>query len=258
MITLTTDFGLKDPYVATLKGVIYTINPHAKIIDLTHNIEKFNLRSGAFVLAATVPYFPSGTIHVVVVDPGVGTARRALVVQTKQAFFVGPDNGILMLAAKRQGIEHVYELSNSRFWLTGVSNTFHGRDIFVPVAAYLDRGIAVTAVGSEITPPPMPNFGCVTNKAGVICGEVLYIDDFGNVITNISGEALPNCMLQVDLAGVSFQLSLTKTYAQTKPQGAVVLIGSHGFLELALNQGHFAKKYPVRIGDPIKITQTSV
>ena len=117
MITLTTDFGLKDPYVAEMKGVILSINPNANIVDVSHGVDKFNVRMGAFMLASAAPYFPKGTIHLAVVDPGVGTERRAILVQTKQGFFVGPDNGVLMLAAQAQGIEHVYELANPKFML---------------------------------------------------------------------------------------------------------------------------------------------
>ncbi len=117
MITLTSDFGLKDPYVAEMKGVILTINPNATIIDITHDVEKFNIRMGAFILASAAPYFPQGTVHLAVVDPSVGTDRRAILVQTKQGFFVGPDNGVLMLAAKNQEIEHIYELTNTKFYV---------------------------------------------------------------------------------------------------------------------------------------------
>ena len=115
MITLTSDFGLKDPYVAEMKGVILSINPNASIVDITHGVEKFNIRMGAFMLASAAPYFPKGTVHLAVVDPGVGTERRAILVQTKQGFFVGPDNGILMIAAQNSGIEHTHELTNPKF-----------------------------------------------------------------------------------------------------------------------------------------------
>ncbi len=137
MITLTSDFGLKDPYVAEMKGVILTINPNATLVDITHEIEKFNVRAAAFALASAAPYFPDGTVHLAVVDPGVGTDRRAIVIQTKKGFFVGPDNGVLVLAAQSQGIEHMYQLSNPKFMMPKVSSTFHGRDIFAPAAAYL-------------------------------------------------------------------------------------------------------------------------
>ena len=175
MITLTSDFGLKDPYVAEMKGVILTINPNATIIDITHDVEKFDIRMGAFMLASAAPYFPKGTVHLAVVDPGVGTERRAILVQTKQGFFVGPDNGVLMLAAKNQGIEHIYELSNPKFMLPKVSATFHGRDIFAPAAAYLDIGVKPAEFGPEITDAVMPEFvhvkrrGWLFNRRNLAC-----------------------------------------------------------------------------------------
>ena len=146
MITLTSDFGLKDPYVAEMKGAILTINPKATTIDVTHDVEKFNIREGAFMLASAAPYFPKGTVHLVVVDPGVGTERRAILIETKLGFFVGPDNGVLVLAAKNQGIKHIYQLTNPKFTLPNISGTFHGRDIFAPAAAHLDRGVKLSLI----------------------------------------------------------------------------------------------------------------
>ena len=131
MITLTSDFGLKDPYVAEMKGVILTINPKATIIDITHGVEKFNIRMGAFMLASAAPYFPKGTIHLAVVDPGVGTERRAILIQTKKGFFVGPDNGVLILAAQNQGIEHIYEITNPKFMLLQSFQTLFMAETFL-------------------------------------------------------------------------------------------------------------------------------
>ncbi len=254
MITLTTDFGLKDPYVAEMKGVILTINPNANIVDVSHGVDKFNVRMGAFMLASAASYFPKGTIHLAVVDPGVGTERRAIVVQTKQGFFVGPDNGVLMLAAQAQGIEHVYTLANPKFMLPQVSCTFHGRDIFAPAAAYIDKGVDAKEFGPEITDAITPKFSTVERNDGSLFGEVLHVDGFGNAITNITQNELSTAKaVKVNLHHISLQLTLTKTYAQAKSQEPIALIGSHGFLELALNQGNFAEKYRVRAGDRIEI-----
>ncbi len=254
MITLTTDFGLKDPYVAEMKGVILSINPKAKIIDLTHDVEKFNTRMGAFMLASAVPYFPKGTIHLAVVDPRVGTERRALLVQTKKGFFVGPDNGVLMLAAQTQGIEHIYKLTNQKYMLPNISHTFHGRDIFAPVAAHLDKGNAPSKFGEEITDPITPIFTNIDRKNNLLIGEILHVDGFGNIITNITQKELYQAKtLKVNLHNVSLQLEFSKTYAQTKPRESLALIGSHGFLEIALNQESFAEKYRVRPGDRIEV-----
>ncbi len=158
LITLTSDFGLKDPYIAEMKGAILSINPKATIIDITHDIEKFNIRMAAFILASASPYFPEGTIHLAVVDPEVGTKRRAILIQTTKGFFVGPDNGVLILAAQSQGIEHLYELANPKFMLPKISSTFHGRDIFAPAAAYLEKGVKPADFGLEIIDPFKPEF----------------------------------------------------------------------------------------------------
>jgi hypothetical protein len=148
-VTLTSDFGLKDSYVAEMKAVILGISPSANIIDVSHDIEKFDVRMAAYALACAAPYFPKGTVHVVVVDPGVGTRRRSLLVQTQTAFYVGPDNGILALATNNQGIEHIFEITNPKFMLTRISNTFHGRDIFAPVAAHLANGTQPKEFGPD-------------------------------------------------------------------------------------------------------------
>ena len=255
MITLTSDFGLKDPYVAEVKGVILTINPQATIIDVTHSVEKFNIRQGAFVLASAAPYFPKGTIHLAVIDPDVGTKRRAILIQTKQGFFVGPDNGLLMLAAQNQGIEHLYEISNSKFMLPKVFSTFHGRDVFAPVAAHLDKGIKPSEFGLEITKAAKPKFANIERRNSSLIGEVWHIDNFGNIITNISQKDLPqNRVVNVKLPGVLQNISFGKTYAQAKPDEPLALIGSHGFLEIALNQGNAAEKFHAKAGYKIEVS----
>ena len=254
MITLTTDFGLKDPYVAEMKGAIFTINPDAKLVDITHDVEKFNIRVGAFMLASAAPYFPKGTVHLAVVDPGVGTERRAILVQTKTGFFVGPDNGVLMLAAQNQGIKHIYELANPKFMLPKVSSTFHGRDIFAPAAAYLDKGVKPHEFGPEVTDPVTPQYATVKKKNNTLIGEVLHIDGFGNIITNIPEKELATPKtVKVKLRNVSLKLAFAKTYAQAKPNEPIALIGSHGFLEIALNQGNAAEKFSAEVGDAVEV-----
>ena len=255
MITLTSDFGLKDPYVAEMKGVILTINPQANIIDVTHSIEKFDIRVGAFVLASVTPYFPKDTIHLAVIDPDVGTERRAILIQTKQGFFIGPDNGVLMLAAQNQSIEHLYEISNPKFMLPKVSSTFHGRDVFAPAAAHLDRGVKPSEFGPEITEAAMIKFPSVERRNSSLIGEVWHIDDFGNIITNISQKDLPqNQVVNIKLIGVLQNISFGKTYSQAKPHEPLALIGSHGFLEIALNQGNAAEKFNAKPGDKIELS----
>ena len=257
MITLTSDFGLQDPYVAEMKGVILAVNSNATLIDITHEIEKFNVRMAAFTLASVAPYFPNGTVHLAVVDPGVGTKRRAIVIQTKTGFFVGPDNGILVLGAQSQGIEHVYQLTNSKYMLSSVSSTFHGRDIFAPAAAYLDKGVKPSNFGSEITNLVKPRFAKVEKTDKSLVGEVIHIDGFGNIITNICEKDIVDSSIKtikVQLPRTSLKIILGKTYAQAKPEEPIALIGSHGFLEIALNQNSAAAKFHVAAGDNITAT----
>jgi S-adenosylmethionine hydrolase len=255
MITLTSDFGLKDPYVAEMKGVILTINPNATITDISHNVEKFNIRMGAFMLASATPYFPKGTVHLTVVDPGVGTERRSIVVQTKQGFFVGPDNGVLMLAAQNQGIKHVYELTNPKFVSPKISSTFHGRDVFAPAAAHLDSGVKPSEFGSEITDAVTTDFAEVKRKNGCFVGEILYVDSFGNVITNLSRKEISKAKtVTLKLQNFSLKIVLGETYAQAKRHQPIALIGSHGLLEIALNQESVAEKYDLNVGNIVEVT----
>jgi hypothetical protein len=257
MITLTSDFGLKDPYVAEMKGVILTINPKATLVDITHDIEKFNIQKAAFTLASAVPYFPDGTVHLAVVDPEVGTQRRAIVIQAKKSFLVGPDNGLLILAAQNQGIEHIYHLTNSKFMLPKVSNTFHGRDIFAPAAAYLEKGVQPAEFGPEVEDPLIPAFAQVKYSNGSLIGEILNVDGFGNIITNINEKDIvckEGRTVNIELTSTSLKLLFEKAYAQAKLKEPILLIGSHGFLEIALNQSSAAEKFHVKAGDKIKVT----
>jgi len=253
IITLTTDFGLRDSYPAEMKAVILGISPGATIVDVTHEIEKFNIRMGAYVLASASPYFPRGTIHVVVVDPGVGTKRRPILMQTKHSYYVGPDNGVLALAGKNQGVEHIYEISNRKLMLPEVSDTFHGRDIFAPAAAHLANDTQPTEFGSEVKKIVMPEFANVIRRENMLVGEVLHIDGFGNIITNFrEGELeLADVKAAVDLKlkNIRLKLQLCKAYAEAKPQQPLAIIGSHSFLEISINQGNAAETYKIESGD---------
>lgn len=255
MITLTTDFGLKDPYVAEMKGVILSLNPNAILIDATHEVEKFDVREAAFALASATPYFPASTVHLAVVDPGVGTVRRGIVVETQRGFFVGPDNGSLMLAAQHQGIKHIYELTNPKLRRAKVSCTFHGRDIFAPAAAYLDMGVKPSEFGPEVTDPQTPAFASVIQKEGGLSGEVLHVDGFGNIISNLQPKQPSQTQtITLKIADLNLKLPFVKTYGEAKPQSAIALIGSHGFLEIALNQGSAAEKFHAKIGSRVEVS----
>jgi len=259
LITLLSDFGLKDPYVAEMKGVILSICPQARLIDISHEIEKFNVRMGAFVLASAASYFPKGTIHVAVVDPGVGTKRRAILVETKDMFFVGPDNGLLMLAAERQGIRHVYNITNRRLMLSHVSHTFHGRDVFAPVAAHLANGYKPSDFGSEIHDYVVPRFVKPRLTKSALVGEVLHIDDFGNIVTNISRAEFEKtgiqegAMLGFRLKDKVVKLRFCSTYGEVSVGKSLALIDSHDFLEISTNQGNTANKFGARVGDTIAV-----
>ena len=259
IISLTTDFGLRDPYVAEMKAAIIGICPDAAIIDLTHGVEKFNVRTGAFMLASAAPYFPNGTVHIAVVDPYVGTSRRPIIIQTERAFFVGPDNGMLILAAEVQGIKQMRQIETRRLMLPHVSSTFHGRDIFAPTAAHLANGIALEEFGPQITEVVKPEFVKVTRTQDIIVGEVLHVDDFGNLITNIHVKeiaAFGQEIIQVEIGShIPQQMKLSTTYAEAKPKEPLALIGSHTYLEIALNQGDAAEKFGAKAGDKIKVSK---
>jgi len=258
MITLTTDFGLKDPYAAEMKAVILGISPNAVIIDITHEVAKFNVRMGAYVLSSAAPYFPRGTIHVAVVDPGVGTQRRPILIQTKQGFFVGPDNGILVLAAENQGIKRIYAITNPKFMLSKVSSTFHGRDVFAPAAAHLTSGVNPAEFGPEIREVAKPEFAKVTRRKNLLVGEVLHVDNFGNIITNINEVEIARVRVKdtvnVELPGRKLKLKFCRAYAEAKPQEPLALIGSQGYLEIAMNQGDAAAEFNTKAGDKVTVS----
>jgi hypothetical protein len=255
IITLTTDFGLRDSYVAEMKGVILGICPDARIVDVSHEVEKFNIRMGTFILACAAPSFPKGTIHVAVVDPGVGTKRKPILIQTRQAYFIGPDNGILILAAKKQGIEHVYEITNRKLIRPEVSNTFHGRDIFAPTAAHLAKGTAASQFGRHAKRLSTPDFVKAKIKEDRLIGEVIHVDDFGNIITNLDWEVVrPLCtekVIIVKLKNKEVKSKLCKTYGEAEKQKPFAIVGSHGFLEFSVNQGNAAETLDAKQGDKI-------
>jgi len=261
LITLLSDFGFKDPYVAEMKAVILSICPDAYIIDISHEIEKFNIRMGAFVLAQAAHYFPEGTIHVAVVDPGVGTARRPIIVETERSLYVGPDNGLLILAAQNEGIKCIYEISNRKYMLKRVSKTFHGRDIFSPAAAYLAMGVEPSKFGPVIRDPVKPSFSSPETREEEIIGEVIHIDGFGNIITNISEKNLKAAGISegrnlcVQLGDKRMILKMCSSYDEVCKNAPLSIIGGTGFLEISVNQGNASKILNVKIGTPITLTR---
>lgn len=261
IITLLSDFGLQGPYVAEMKAVILSICPETRIVDISHEIGKFNIRMGAFVLASATPYFPARTIHVAVVDPGVGTKRRPIIVETECSFYVGPDNGILMLAAHKEGIRHVYHVNNSQYMLPKISRTFHGRDIFAPAAAHLAKGHAPSNFGPQIHDYLLPEFAKPRLKKAELSGEIIHIDGFGNLVTNISAEDLEKIGISegvdfvVEFGGKTSSLKLCSAYGGVSTKNPLAIIGSGGFLEFSVNQGNASQIFSLKIGDYVLVSR---
>lgn len=265
VITLTTDFGLSDHYVATVKGSILSVNPHATIVDISHDVRPQDIEQAAFLLGCAYGYFPQGSIHVVIIDPGVGTERRALALATADFFFVGPDNGVLSAAlpdSLRQlaggAVSAVplpeairgYSLSHSRYHRQPVSPTFHARDIFAPASAHLSLDVDV----SELGPPvrdivALPPFRAEEAADGSLIGRVIHIDRFGNLITTVHADQLPT-ETEVRIAQRRIR-NLSITYAETA--GLAALIGSCGYLEIAMNGGSAQYELGVAMGDPVLV-----
>jgi S-adenosyl-L-methionine hydrolase (adenosine-forming) len=262
IVTLMTDFGLKDGNVGVMRGVILGMAPHTQVVDLSHLISPQNVREAALILARSAPYFPPETIHVVVVDPGVGTARRPIAARLGAQRFVGPDNGVITLLleyAEKQGwpLEFVH-LDKPQFWLTEVSNVFHGRDIFSPVAAHLANGKALQAVGTPITDPVRLALPAPDRTLTSLRGEVIHIDHFGNVASNIRVEHLAEWLstpekLTVHLSGAEIR-GLVKTFGDRAPGELVALLGSTGNLIVSVVNGSAAERLQVKIAEPFDVT----
>jgi len=256
IITLLTDFGLKDSYVASMKGVILRINPQSTLIDITHQVSAHHIEEAAFVLASAYSTFPKGTIHLSVVDPGVGSSRKPVLLVTQNYFFIGPDNGLFTLATKKEKVKQAVALTNRKFFLSQVSATFHGRDIFAPVAAYLSLGVEPKAFGKRIEswatiPFPEPTF-----KEGKLVGEIIHVDGFGNLVSNIDQQQLSQfskgCSFVVRTGGRTIQ-GLRKGYWEGKKNELISLFGSGGFLEVSIREGNAQKKLKAKKGDPVQI-----
>lgn len=245
IITLTTDFGEADHYVACMKGVILQHVPNVQLVDVTHTISQHDVVHAAFVLRQIVQHFPPGTIHVVVVDPGVGTARRLLAARYEGQIILAPDNGLVSLVHRDFSLDELYSIENTRLFRSEVSTTFHGRDILAPIAGNLARGLAMDNVG-----PPLEQLEILNLEkanplpSGGIEGQVLYVDRFGNMITNISEDELsvmyPNFEgLQVHVGPLRIG-PLRTTYADVAEGEIVAVVGSTGMVEIAVNQGNAA------------------
>ena len=259
VITLTTDFGTDDPFVGIMKGVIRSIHSKAEIIDLTHGIEPQNIVQAALVLKAATPYFPKKTVHVAVVDPGVGGARRPIAVDSASHLFVGPDNGIFtaLLNSKSRCIE----LTQKKYFLKNVSATFHGRDIFAPVAAWIAKGTPIKSMGRLIKDPKTLDIPESIWNGKTIEGEILYIDRFGNVTTNISREMIsrhcPHFQKLTVKLGKTVIRNLATHYSEVSPRKIGAIINSWDALEIFKREGHAARSLKLKPGCKIQVTPDS-
>ena len=252
-ITLTTDFGTRDWFVGTMKGVIHGIAPNATVIDLTHEIPAGDIRAAAFALAASFHFFPKHTVHAAVVDPGVGSARRALALETDTHIFVGPDNGVLSWALRREKIRAAYLLQNPDYFLKPISSTFHGRDVFAPVAAHLSRGVPLRRLGSAVKEFVRLDWPEPKQTPRGLRGEVIYIDRFGNAITNLETGSLPKRSPLDVLLSAKPLCRVADFYQAVAPGRPVAVAGSSGFLELAINGGDAAKQLRIHTGAAVVV-----
>lgn len=265
-ITLTTDFGLADGYLAAMKGVIYGINPEAVIVDISHQIEPGNIRQAAFVLHTAHSYFPSYTVHLVVVDPGVGTNRRSVILKTPRAHFVAPDNGVLSFILDAYASQSLpdsqrvkvgldlkaWAITKPEYWHKPVSQTFHGRDIFAPVAARLSLGLMASSLGDNIDTLTAFAISHPSRLGERITGHILHIDKFGNLITDIKEDTLPVAAQSVTIQLKDYSIhGLANTYAEGK--GPQALFGSSGYLEIAIGNGSAAAFFKAKAGDEVRV-----
>jgi S-adenosylmethionine hydrolase len=259
IITLSTDFGQNSPYVAAMKGVILGINPLARLVDLSHEIPPQDVRYAAFFLAEAVPFFPPQTLHVVVVDPGVGTDRALLYAESAQQRLLVPDNGAMTLLAARYSVKQLRRLTDVRYWRSTVSATFHGRDILAPVAGHLSLGLGPERLG------PLTE-KCVTLASPVAVkkgddwfGEVLFVDRFGNLLTNLPVDDFPHRPLGLRIAASNsnprqeFMVRRVRTYGEAPAGELVALISSGGWMEIAVVNGSAAQRLNARSGTPLQV-----
>jgi S-adenosyl-L-methionine hydrolase (adenosine-forming) len=259
IITLTTDYGTNDHLVGTLKGVILKINPEATVVDITHGVAPFDLLDGALAIGSAYSYFPARTIHVVVVDPGVGTERRPLLVTAENQYFVAPDNGVLSMVYEREENVVARHATAEHYFLQPVSKTFHGRDIFAPIAAWLSKGWQTASMGDEIT--DYKKFALPKPKAtdGVVKGIVMRVDAFGNLITNFRVEDLPESALTN--GEVKFQVGekavsrMVPTFAAGNAGEPVAYVGSAGYVEIGVNKGNASRTLSIGRGTAVVLTE---
>ena len=259
IIALLSDLGTRDYFVGAMKGTILSVDSKANIIDITHEVPKGDIQTAAFVLSQAAETFPSGSIFVVVVDPGVGTKRKCILLRTKNGLkFIGPDNGVFTLVAEKFGVSEIYEITNPALMRTTISPTFHGRDIMAPVAAHLSAGVKPVEVGPLLKTFKRLKIPYARLTKGKIQGVILNVDHFGNVITNIessliSGFAEFGKKLNMKIEGRSLSLKFVRTFGDVETGALLCYVGSAGFLELARNRGNLAAELKVKVRASISV-----
>lgn len=260
VITLTTDFGLSE-YVAAMKGVILTINPDARIVDISHTISPQGIIEGAYVLYSTASYFPRA-VHVGVVDPGVGTERIGLVLECENCYLVGPDNGLLIPCAIKMGLKRAFRISDQKYLLKEVTDTFHGRDIFAPVAAHISKGVSISEIGEEIEEYVELHLKHHVKHDDMLEGNIIFVDRFGNMITSLDKEIISECfdfgsLLKIELVNkdnrIKKEMNFLKSYGFGEKGELITTISSSGFFEIAVNQGSAKDTLGAKQGDLIRI-----
>jgi len=262
IITLLSDFGLQDEYVGVMKGVILSINSRVQLVDITHNISRHAITEAALVIKTSFRYFPKGSIHVIVVDPGVGGKRRIICIKKEGRFFVAPDNGVLSLVMEGGKVDRVCTVTNETYFLKPVSSTFHGRDILAPVAAYLSRGAPMASLGEEVAVADVTTLDIPTpylSSPGELVGRVLSIDHFGNLVTNIDEQTLERFKGEGAWADLVIRLGrstiqgLSTSYDSVKKGGPICVMGSRNLLEIAVNQQDARTYFKATVGQTIRV-----
>jgi len=257
LITLLTDFGTSDHYVAAMKGVILQICPEANLVDVSHLIMRHSIEDGAYLLAQSTPYFPEGAIHLAVVDPQVGTERRRIAIKGERSFYVGPDNGLLIPAVRAEGILKAVNITNRDYMLKEMSSTFDGRNVFAPAAAYLGLGLKIEKLGPEIGDLTQPAWSQPERLRDGVRGTIVHIDHFGNVTTNIPAALATQwrsrMTVEVILGAEHEEAIFAERYADARELGLLVLVGSGGFVEIAVNKGSARAMLNAELGHSVKI-----
>lgn len=263
VITLTTDFGIVDEYIAVMKGVILGIYPEAVIVDITHHIPPQDLIQAAYTIRNAYAYFPRGTVHIIVVDPGVGSGRSILALEKNNHFFIAPDNGILSILLDKTAADSMVHVTDDRYYLPSVSRTFHGRDIFAPVGAHMAKGVSSKRLGQPVTEDQIVRLNIPKPKIsanGEISGHIISIDRFGNLISNIDEESLNRLgpkgiedSIYIRLKGKKIT-GISKSYENNNDRKGLAVIGSRGLLEIAVNRDSAQQVFKAEKGDEIRVS----